>query len=99
MTQTATLEPPVPEAAISHRQRRFGKSHGRTAAWLVAPAVVLVVLFILIPIALTFALAFTNAKLISPQPASFIGIDNFTRLSQDPVFWKSLRNTVLFAIF
>ncbi len=98
MTQTATLEPPVPEAALGHRQRR-SSTHGRAAAWLVAPAVVLVVLFILIPIALTFALAFTNAKLISPQPASFIGVDNFTRLFQDPVFWKSLRNTVLFAIF
>jgi len=99
MTQTSTLEPPVPESALGHRQRRSGRTHGRTAAWLVAPAVVLVVLFILIPIALTFALAFTNAKLISPQPASFIGIDNFTRLFQDPVFWKSLRNTILFAVF
>ena len=99
MTQTATLEPPVPEGALSHRQRRAGKSHGRTAAWLLAPAVVLVVLFILIPIALAFSLAFTDAKLISPRPASFIGVDNFTRLFQDPVFWKSLRNTVLFALF
>ena len=43
-------------------------------------------------------MAFTNAKLVSPEPASFIGIDNFTRLFQDPVFWKSLRNTVAFAI-
>ena len=99
MTQTATLEPPVPESAVSHRQRRFGKSHGRTAAWLVAPAAVLLVLFILIPIALTFGLAFTNAKLVSPEPASFIGFDNFTRLFDDPVFWKSLRNTLLFAVF
>jgi multiple sugar transport system permease protein len=57
------------------------------------------VTFVLIPIALTFALAFTNAKLVSPQPASFIGIDNFIRLFQDPVFFKSLRNTILFAVF
>jgi multiple sugar transport system permease protein len=98
MTQTATLEPPVPESAINRRQRRPGRTHGRAAAWLVAPAAVLLVLFILIPIALTFGLAFTNAKLVSPEPASFIGIDNFTRLFQDPVFWKSLRNTVAFAI-
>lgn len=98
MTQTATLEPSVPESAVKGRQRRTGRTHGRAAAWLVAPAAVLLVLFILIPIALTFGLAFTNAKLISPEPASFIGIDNFTRLFQDPVFWKSLRNTVAFAI-
>ena len=99
MTQTATLEPPVPETALSHRQSRTGRTHGRAAAWLVAPAAVLLVTFVLIPIALTFALAFTNAKLVSPQPASFVGLDNFTRLFQDPLFFKSLRNTILFAIF
>ena len=55
--------------------------------------------FLLIPIALAFALAFTNAKLISPQGPQFVGVDNFTRLFQDPVFWKSLRNTILFAVF
>ena len=102
MTQTATLEPPVPPAAISPRGQRFGRSartEKLTAAWLVAPAVVLMVTFVLIPIALTFALAFTNAKLVSPEPISFVGVDNFTRLFHDPVFWKSLRNTVLFAIF
>jgi multiple sugar transport system permease protein len=99
MTQTATLEPPVPESALSHRQRRAGRTHGWAAAWLVAPAVVLMVTFVLIPIALTFALAFTNAKLISPEPPSFVGIDNFTRLFKDPVFFKSLRNTILFAVF
>ena len=65
---------------------------------MVAPAVVLMATFVLIPIALTFALAFTNAKLVSPEPASFIGLDNFARLFR-PVFWKSLRNTILFAVF
>lgn len=99
MTQTATIEPRVPESAVLSRQRRAGRTHGRAAAWLVAPAVVLMATFVLIPIALTFGLAFTNAKLISPEPASFVGIDNFTRLFQDPVFFKSLRNTILFAVF
>ncbi len=99
MTQTATIEPRVPESLVTDRSRRLGRTHGRAAAWLVAPAVVLMATFVLIPIALTFGLAFTNAKLISPEPASFVGIDNFTRLFQDPVFFKSLRNTILFAVF
>jgi multiple sugar transport system permease protein len=102
MTQTATLEPPIPASQVGRRQRRFSRklrSEGRSAAWLVAPAVVLMATFVLIPIALTFGLAFTNAKLVSPEPASFIGIDNFSRLFDSPVFWKSLRNTILFAVF
>jgi multiple sugar transport system permease protein len=36
--------------------------------------------------------------LISPRPAEFIGADNFVRLFQDETFWKSLRNTIVFAV-
>src|SRR4249920_641809 len=66
---------------------------------MVAPAMVLLVTFIIIPILLTFTLAFTDAKLVSPEPLRFVGFDNFTRLFDDPVFWKYLRNTVVFALF
>ena len=107
MTQTigaAHPNPPTIDAieTLTRRQRRFERperSQKLTAAWLIAPAAVLGITFVLIPIALTFALAFTNAKLVSPQGPQFVGVDNFTRLFGDPVFWKSLRNTVLFAIF
>jgi len=107
MTQTMGAAHPNPPTIptienITRKRRRFEKperSQRITAAWLIAPAAVLGVTFILIPIALTFALAFTNAKLVSPQGPQFVGVDNFTRLFGDPVFWKSLRNTVLFAVF
>jgi multiple sugar transport system permease protein len=107
MTQTIGAAHPNPPTistieTLTRKQRRFERpqrSQKITAAWLIAPAAVLGVTFILIPIALTFALAFTNAKLVSPQGPQFVGIDNFTRLFDDPVFWKSLRNTVLFAVF
>src|SRR4029077_20267171 len=87
---------------LSRRQRRFEKptrSQRLTAAWLIAPAHVLGLTFVLVPIALAFALAFTNAKLVSPLGPQFVGVDNFTRMFHDPVFWKSLRNPILFAIF
>ena len=70
-----------------------------TVAWLMlVPAIVLMVTFLIIPIILTFGLAFTNARLISPEPARFIGLDNFTRLFSSPTFWRSLQNTVVFAL-
>jgi multiple sugar transport system permease protein len=65
---------------------------------MVAPAVVLLVLFIVVPVALMFGLAFTNARLISPRPARFIGPDNFTALFHDSDFWASLRNTAYFTL-
>ncbi|GAB3879537.1 sugar ABC transporter permease [Terrabacter terrigena] len=73
------------------------RSSTTTALLMLAPAAVLLVTFLLVPIGLTFGLAFTNARLISPRPAEFIGVDNFVRLFEDETFWKSLRNTILFA--
>ena len=65
---------------------------------MLAPAGILMVTFLLIPIALTFVLAFTNARLISPEPARFVGLDNFARLFDSSTFWSSLRNTIIFAV-
>lgn len=64
---------------------------------MVSPAVFLLLLFFVIPVALAFALAFTNARLVSPTPAEFTGLQNFRVLLDDPLFYKSLRNTFYFA--
>jgi multiple sugar transport system permease protein len=71
---------------------------GRTAAWMVSPAVILLIVFLVVPVVLAFTLAFTNARLISPRPATFVGFANFANLFSDPVFWASLRNTLFFAV-
>ena len=69
------------------------------AGWaMVTPAVFLLIVFFAVPVGLCFLLAFTNARMISPTPTRFIGLDNFARLLQDPVFWKSLRNTAYFSL-
>lgn len=107
MTQTigaAHPEPPTIDQieTLTFRQRRFARSRQSqriAAAWMVTPAAALLLVFIIIPIVLTFVLAFTNAKLISPTGPRFVGFDNFARLFGDPIFWKSLRNTLLFAVF
>ncbi len=64
---------------------------------MVSPAVFLLLLFFVIPVVLAFALAFTNARLVSPTPAEFTGLQNFRTLLDDPLFYKSLRNTFYFA--
>ncbi len=51
------------------------------AGWLMAgPAFALILGFILIPFILAFVLAFTNQRLISPNPTEFVGTRNFRRL-------------------
>lgn len=63
-----------------------------------APALLLLIVFLVVPTLIGFGLAFTNARLVSPLPPKFIGLDNFTRaFSDDPVFPRSLLNTFYFA--
>ncbi|MGK9148093.1 sugar ABC transporter permease [Plantibacter flavus] len=62
------------------------------------PAAALILTFLIIPIALTFVLAFTNTRLISPEPGQFIGLENFSNLFSDDTFWASLRNTIVFTV-
>ncbi|MBL8131535.1 MAG: sugar ABC transporter permease [Anaerolineae bacterium] len=45
-----------------------------------APAIVLILLFLLIPFVLAFLLAFTNQRLISPNPTEWVGARNFESL-------------------
>lgn len=97
-TGAARLRPRSAARRPSPGGVRTSRGHeARTAAWMVAPAATLLVVFLVVPVVLAFVLAFTNARLISPRPASFVGLHNFATLWGDPVFWASLRNTVVFA--
>ncbi|TDU83175.1 multiple sugar transport system permease protein [Kribbella voronezhensis] len=98
---SATTAPrQVAEQAIP-RQVRTANARSRETligAAMASPAVILLVVFFLVPVALAFGLAFTNARLISPRPPRFVGADNFIRLFGDSFFWASLRNTAYFAV-
>ncbi|GAA1830791.1 carbohydrate ABC transporter permease [Agromyces salentinus] len=99
---TRTTAPPRQAAASDgtgqHRPSRTLKGERTAAAWMISPALVLFILFLIIPIVLAFGLAFTNTRLISPRPGEFVGLDNFAYLFTDPVFWASVRNTFAFAL-
>ena len=97
MATTVVTDAPASDPVRRARRTTLRRTAG--VGWaMLAPAAVLMIVFLIIPILLTFGLAFTNARLISPVPAKFIGIDNFVRLFGSATFWKSLLNTVIFAI-
>ncbi|MEN8234076.1 MAG: sugar ABC transporter permease [Actinomycetota bacterium] len=69
-------------------------------AWLfLAPAGILLLVFIVVPFALAVGFSFTNQRLISPLPTKFIGLDNYFGQLTDGMFWKSLWNNTRFAVF
>src|SRR5699024_2930855 len=59
----------------------------------VAPYFLLFAVFSAIPIAFTMFLAFTNWRGIGSW--DMVGLTNFEYLLHDPLFWKSLKNTLL----
>jgi multiple sugar transport system permease protein len=90
--KAATLKP-------AEKRLRKGRTLESVVGMLMAaPASLLLLIFFFIPVVLSFALAFTNARLISPRPPRIVGFDNFVTLFSDSLFWTSLRNTLYFAV-
>ncbi|MBW7473947.1 sugar ABC transporter permease [Paenibacillus oenotherae] len=63
----------------------------------IGPSMLGVLLFFLIPAVYSFGLMFTNYKFMNPN-VEFVGLDNIVRLLHDPMFYLSLKNTVLFLL-
>ena len=62
--------------------------------WLfMSPWLIGLVVFSLFPILATFYYSFTQYNFFNPP--HWVGLSNFSKLFQDNLFWKSLRNTVL----
>jgi multiple sugar transport system permease protein len=65
----------------------------------VGVALALLAVFVITPFLMSFALSFTNQRLVSgPVPTTFVGLRNYMRLFDDPEFWNALRNTATFAV-
>ena len=63
---------------------------------LVSPAILGLLGFILFPLVFSFALSFFKWDGLSA--AKFVGIGNYNTLIIDPLFWKSLRVTMIYAV-
>lgn len=58
-----------------------------------APSILLVGFFIVYPVVNSVGLAFTNASPLG-RDLTFVGLENFTFLLEDPEFWEVIWNTV-----
>lgn len=63
------------------------------------PGFLLVVVFVLFPLARGVQMSLYNWNLMAPSESEFVGARNFERaLTQDPLFWTAVRNTLLYAV-
>jgi multiple sugar transport system permease protein len=63
---------------------------------LVSPYLLFVSVFVLFPVLFCFFLTFHKWNIISPM--HFIGVDNYSRLFNDRLFWKAIGNTLKFLL-
>jgi ABC-type sugar transport system permease subunit len=66
-----------------------------------APFVILFGIFLALPILAAFVMSFTSfglEDLANPAGTSFVGLQNYAELFNDPKFWQSLGNTVYFVV-
>lgn len=59
-----------------------------------APALILIVAVMMVPLVLGISYAFRDIQLLNPFSGGFIGLDHFRALSQDQAFYRALKNTL-----
>lgn len=77
------------------QRRRLADNDGALAWLLLAPSVMFIIALVGFPFVL--AIAFSLSDVTGGDPSfDWVGLANFAAIFNDPVFWVSLRNTVVF---
>ena len=81
--------------------KRLITSQEKKALGFLLPTLVLLAIFFIWPIVLSFYYSMTNMTLSGSKAVNydFVGFQNFTRLFADPLFRTSFMNTLIFLVF
>lgn len=79
---------PLPTARRTSR-------HWRALVWVI-PAVAVVMVFVYYPLLLNFKYSVEDSNIFTGEQ-SFVGLDNYAQMIDDPVFWRSLVNNAVYA--
>ena len=95
---TSTLEAPARDSSPAPGRRRRRSQLQRPGLPWILPALVLAVGLIYYCIIYTGYISTLDWDGVSPDP-THVGVANFTRIAQDPVFWKAMSHTaILFVV-
>ncbi|SFD16755.1 carbohydrate ABC transporter membrane protein 1, CUT1 family (TC 3.A.1.1.-) [Tropicimonas isoalkanivorans] len=83
-----------------HRQssRRFRRAQKVAPFVFLAPAVLLLLVFLLYPLVSSFRLSFVSWNGLG-DGGDFVGFQNWVRLAHDTLFWRSALHNILLAVF
>jgi multiple sugar transport system permease protein len=86
-----------PRAAAPQGRAKLADREGLPAPLFLLPAVIYIVALVGIPLLLALAFAFSDVTVGDPS-FDWVGFRNFDAIFDDPVFWRALRNTVVFTV-
>lgn len=94
---TRASESALPPVSVARPGRRSGLSDRQLGVLFLLPFVVLSLAFVVYPALESIRLAFYT-KLPFRPALTFAGLDNFRYVLEDPVFWASLRQAVVWTV-
>jgi multiple sugar transport system permease protein len=93
--RTAESGPALPGSASARPARRGRKRDDtRLALLFILPASIGLLVFLVWPLLTGLYYSFTEYSILTPP--KWVGLENYTTMLSDPVFWKSLRVTVVY---
>lgn len=86
-------------AKVEKKKLSGRKRDERVAAYIfVAPAVILLIAFLVVPMIYTVYFSGFKYQIMRPDAMKFIGLENYQKLFSDKNFWLALKNTVYFTV-
>jgi sorbitol/mannitol transport system permease protein len=82
-------------AALTSEQETSPGLLRKVGSLLLLPSVIVLLAWMIIPLAMTLWFSIQYYNLIDPTTTGFAGLDNYRYLVTDPDFWVSLRNTLV----
>ncbi len=95
-TQVPTTAPP-PAPVTLRTKRRLADRDGLLAWVFLLPSVIYIVALVAFPLGLAIAFSFSDVTAGDPS-FDWVGLENYRNVFDDPVFWRSLRNTIVFTV-
>jgi len=99
-TGTVTTPAPAPTARQSRRGHltERARAERRLAAWLVAPAAIVMVAVTAYPIIDAIILSLQRADLRFPAANKWVGLSNYIHVLSAPVWWQDFLHTVIICV-
>jgi multiple sugar transport system permease protein len=93
----ATTTRPAATKDGARPARRLADNEGLLAVWFLFPSIVYVIALVAVPFFLAIGFSFSDVTAGDPT-FHWVGLRTFQRALDDPVFWRSLRNTFVFTV-